>query len=98
VLLANFIPLNKEKIIERWKAAAKKRLGLRLDTSELVNDLPLFLDELVEALHSPAGKWPEMSGAEKHGRRRMRRGIDIGALSEEMTLVGEIVLELIDEA
>ena len=32
-----------------------------------------------------------------HGRRRMRLGIDIGGLAEEMTLVGEIVLELIDE-
>jgi signal transduction histidine kinase len=97
MMLADFIEVNRENIIEGWKTAAKDRLGLALQTSELVNDLPLFLDELVEALRSGAGKWPEMSGAEKHGRRRMRRGIDIGALSEEMTLVGETILELIDE-
>lgn len=98
MLLADFIAVNKEKVIERWKAAARDRLGLTFEASELVNDLPLFLDDLVEALRSPAGEWPDMSGAEKHGRRRMRLGIDIGALSEEMMLVGEIVLELIDEA
>jgi signal transduction histidine kinase len=97
VQLADFIQANKEKIIERWKVTAKDRLGLALETSELVNDLPLFLDDLVEALRSAAGKWPDMSGAEQHGRRRMRRGIDIGALSEEMTLVGETILELIDQ-
>ena len=97
MLLADFISANKEQVIEHWKAAAKDRLGLKLETSELVNDLPLFLDDLAEALSSTAGQWPEMSGARKHGRNRMRRGIDIGALSEEMTLVGEIVLELIDE-
>jgi len=97
VLLADFISANKEQVIERWKAAAKDRLGLKLETSELINDLPLFLDDLAEALRSAAGQWPEMSGARKHGRNRMRRGIDIGALSEEMTLVGESVLELIDE-
>jgi signal transduction histidine kinase len=97
VLLADFISLNKDTIIERWKVAVKDRLSLALEASELVNDLPFFLDDLVDALRSVAGKWPEMSGAEKHGRRRMRLGIDIGGLSEEMTLVGEIVLELIDE-
>jgi signal transduction histidine kinase len=97
VLLADFIQLNKHKIIERWKVTVKDRLGLMLEASELVNDLPLFLADLLEALRSAAGKWPEMSGAAKHGRRRMRLGIDIGGLSEEMTLVGEIVLELIDE-
>jgi signal transduction histidine kinase len=97
VLLADFISANKEQVIKRWEVAAKERLSLTLDTSELINDLPLFLDDLVEALRSAAGKWPEMSGARKHGRRRMRRGIDVGALSEEMTLVGEIILDLINE-
>ncbi|HLW69928.1 MAG TPA: HAMP domain-containing sensor histidine kinase [Candidatus Binataceae bacterium] len=95
--LADFISTNKELVIERWKAAATHRLGLALETSELVNHLPFFLDDLVEALRSPAGQWPDMSGARQHGRQRMRRGIDIGALSEEMTLIGEIVLELMSQ-
>jgi hypothetical protein len=28
MLLADFIAVNKEKVIERWKAAARDRLGL----------------------------------------------------------------------
>jgi hypothetical protein len=50
MLLADFIAVNKEKVIERWKAAARDRLGLTFETSELVNDLPLFLDDLVAAV------------------------------------------------
>jgi signal transduction histidine kinase len=97
VLIADFIQANKDTIIEHWKAVAKDKLSLTLDSSELVDDLPLFLDDLVEALRSATGERAEMSGAEKHGRRRMRSGINIGGLAEEMMLVGETVLELIDE-
>jgi signal transduction histidine kinase len=97
LLLADFIRVNKDTIIERWKTVAKDRLGLTLESSELVDDLPLFLDELVEALRSATGESAEMSGAEEHGRSRMRSGINIGGLAEEMTLVGETVLDLIDE-
>jgi signal transduction histidine kinase len=68
-----------------------------VDSTELVDDLPLLLDDLVEALRSAIGERAEMSGAEKHGRSRMRSGINIGGLAEEMMLVGETVLELIDE-
>jgi class 3 adenylate cyclase len=50
MLLADFIAVNKEKVIERWKAAARDRLGLTFEISELVNDLPLFLDDLVAAV------------------------------------------------
>jgi len=97
LLIAEFIQGNKDTIIERWKAVATDKLNLTLGSSELVDDLPLFLDDLVEALRSATGEWADMSGAEKHGRSRMRLGINIGGLAEEMMLVGETVLELIDE-
>jgi signal transduction histidine kinase len=97
LLIVDFIQVNKDTIIGHWKTVAKNRLGLTLDSSELVDDLPLFLDDLVEALRYAPSEWAEMSGAEKHGRSRMRSGINIDGLAEEMMLVGEAVLELIDE-
>lgn len=97
LLLIDFIQANKDTIIDRWKTLARDRLGLTLGTSELVDDLPLFLDDLAEALNSGTGELPDTSAAEKHGRQRMRSGINIGGLAEEMTLVGETILELTGE-
>ena len=42
LLIADFIQVNKHTIIEHWKAAAKDKLSLTLNSSELVDDLPLF--------------------------------------------------------
>jgi signal transduction histidine kinase len=95
--LAAFIESNKDQIIERWKRCAVDRLGLRLDDSQLVNDLPVFIDEVAAALESPDEQWPPSEGARRHGRQRLEAGMDIGGLTEEMTLVGEVIVRLADE-
>lgn len=92
--LADFIDSNRERLIERWQRNAEDRMSLDLSKSQLRNDLPHFIDDVIQALRDPAGRWPHTEGAKSHGRQRMRVGVKIGSLTEEMTLVGETVAEL----
>jgi signal transduction histidine kinase len=92
--LAEYVEANKERLVSRWKQLATDRLALRLDESELLNHLPVFLDDLVVALRSPSQTWPATESAASHGRHRMRSGIDIGALTQEMALITEALCEL----
>jgi signal transduction histidine kinase len=94
VKVADFIADHQARIIEEWKTLAKVRLALELEQSELLTELPCFIRELVLALRSPAGSWPPMEAARSHGQHRLRIGMDIGGLTEEMTLVGETILDL----
>lgn len=91
---ADFIEANKEIILHNWRAVVVARLAIDLELSELVNDLPVFLDDLIVALRSADGAWPSLAGAERHGSHRLRIGMDIGGLMEEMTLVGETIVAL----
>jgi hypothetical protein len=95
--LAEFIASNKSRLMERWKQLAIERLALQLDASQLVNDLPDFIDDIVTTMRNPNGRWPAVESAACHGRHRMRFGIDIGALTEEMALITEVICELSDE-
>jgi signal transduction histidine kinase len=92
--LVEFIESNRERIVRRWQRNAEERMSLDLSKSQLRNDLPHFIDDVIEALRDPGGRWPHTEGAKKHGRQRMRVGVKIGSLTEEMTLVGETVAEL----
>lgn len=95
--LAPYIEANKNRVIERWKHLARERLSLDLHDSELVNDLPDFLDELAEAARDPSQGWPSLDSARSHGRHRMRLGVDLGSLALEIALVSEVILKLYDE-
>lgn len=92
-----FIEQHKSKIVDGWKQTAEQRLAINITNAELINDLPEFIDNLVEALRAPAGQWPQMRGARSHGRHRLRIGMDVGGLTEEMVLVSETIIELAEK-
>jgi signal transduction histidine kinase/CheY-like chemotaxis protein len=96
VRVADYICSNKERLIERWKEQVADTLPVSLDASELVDGLPNFIDDLAEAMRDPTMAW-EFESAEQHGRHRMTLGMDIGSLIQEMSLVGEVVLQLAAE-
>lgn len=95
--LPDYIEANKDRLIDRWKQLTVERLALELEVSELLNDLPSFVDDLVTTLRNPGERWPAIASAEGHGRHRMRSGIDMGALTEEMALIVEALSELGEE-
>lgn len=96
--LSDFIEAHKSEVIERWKQGVVRRLSTPLEESQLVNDLPEFIDEVVHLLQTPTETWEHMDGAASHGQQRVRVGLDIGGLTEEMALVGECILALANEA
>lgn len=95
--LADFIATRKSRIIGRWKERVVERLAVDLEHSELIDHLPDFLDDVVLALRDPEGSWPSTESARRHGQMRMRAGIDIGAMTEEMSLITEVASELAGE-
>lgn len=92
--LGNYMEANKERIIACWKERVTQRLAIQMEESELVNDLPDFLDDVVTAFRHEGRAWPPVDGAQSHGRQRIRTGTDIGSLVEEMFLILEVVVEL----
>ena len=96
--LSELIAQRKDQIIGRWSQKVIERLGMEATKKpQLINDLPEFLDELVEHLDRPPETWSLSEGAASHGRHRMSMGIDVGGLAEEFGMVAETVLELAAE-
>lgn len=92
--LGDFIEAHKEELIERWEHNAVLRLHLDLGKSQLRDNLPQFIDDVAQALRSDRDRCRDAESARQHGRQRMRIGVDIRRLTEEMTLVGESIAEL----
>ena len=95
--LADFIEAHQQQLVLLWQEHARERLELQLDESALLDHLPDFVSDLVEALRSDEGRWPHVESAKGHGRQRLKVGVDIGSLTREMTLVGEMVAELAEQ-
>lgn len=98
VSLVEFITRCREEVIARWAHKVARRLGLSAtERPRLINDLPGFLDEVVECLSLPPEDWNKHESAQAHGRHRVETGVDIGALAEEFGMVAETVIELCGE-
>lgn len=96
--LAEFIVGHRNEVIGRWAQKVVRRLGLSAtERPRLINDLPGFLDELIECLRLPPEEWTKHESAQAHGRHRVETGVDIGALAEEFGMVAETVAELCGE-
>jgi signal transduction histidine kinase len=92
--LADFIEANREKLIECWKAEVELRLAPKMEESQLINELPLVIDDLINNLRNLPEEWPVLESAEKHGRQRVETGVDIAGLTEEIALIGEVIVGL----
>lgn len=93
--LSQLILQHKDQIIGRWSQKVVERLGLQsADPPQLLDDLPEFLDELIEHIELPPAAWHLSRGAASHGRHRVEMGLDIGGLAEELAMVGETIFEV----
>jgi signal transduction histidine kinase len=93
--LADFIAANKARICDIWTEQVRSRYSPELSESQLLDHLPEFIDEVVEALRLES--WRRMETAERHGRERVAHGTDIRVLVGELALVGEVVGDLAAE-
>jgi signal transduction histidine kinase len=97
MLLADYIEANKQRLIDRWKQMVDIELPFNIDESELLNELPDVIDDLILAAREPFGNWPDLESARSHGRQRMKIGFNLGKLTVEMALIAEALLCLADE-
>lgn len=92
--LADYVEANRKRLIEWWKIKVRARLALEVEESQLINSLPMLIEDLVATLRNPPEEWPSLDSAAEHGRHRVEMGIDIARLTEELALVGETIVGL----
>ncbi|HVI00004.1 MAG TPA: HAMP domain-containing sensor histidine kinase [Enhygromyxa sp.] len=97
MFLAEYLAANRQRLIDRWKDLVVERLELGLEHSQLVDDLPWFLDELAAAARTPDSAGPNLECARSHGHHRHLQGVQIGSLTVELALVGEATVQLLRE-
>jgi len=87
-------------LIARWTAQIKDVTGMEsLSHTELLDQLPSFLDEIMAALYPDAVPFPVESGsAEEHGVQRLRLGFDVGQVVREYALLHECIIALAKSA
>lgn len=98
--LHELVSQKRQELLDRWAAAAQESASTPMSTVELVDRMPLFLGELIAALHPDVAPIPDggSSNAEEHGVQRLRLGFDIGEVVHEYGLLHEAVLDLAVEA
>jgi signal transduction histidine kinase len=88
------------ELLARWADAAEASFAGSLSRVELVDRMPRFVAELIQAL--PPGRPPPVDqtsdNAEEHGVQRLRLGFDIGEVVREYGLLHEVILALAAEA
>lgn len=91
----------KKELLDRWSQQVDAALASEaLSRSELVDHIPVFIDELVGALYPDAVPLPGMQvvSAEEHGAQRLRLGFNVGEVVREYGILHLCILELAHEA
>jgi signal transduction histidine kinase len=99
--LHDFLRDHGNTVVERWRYRLRERLGADdLSGAELADEMPKFVAELVAALEpATASALPEDSEvAPEHGRQRWRTGFDIDEVVREYGLLGDTILDAVNEA
>src|SRR4051812_4250849 len=70
-----------------------------LPRAELLDHIPAFVDEIIQALYPSAMPLPPMSArAEQHGEQRLGLGFDVAEVVREYGMLHECILEVAAEA
>ncbi len=97
-----FLRQHADQVIDRWRRRVQELLGTDdLSRAELVNSMPDFLRELVASLDpsTARGALPESSNtAPEHGRHRLRTGFHVDQVIREYGVLGDTILEMVNEA
>ena len=94
-LLYEFITLNREEIIRRCRAKVAARPVPQPTAVEIDHGVPLFLDQLIEALRLGLASSPEMiSSAGRHGGDLLRQGFSVSQVVHDYGDVCQSITEL----
>ncbi len=90
----------KDVLIRCWGNRIKGLIAsASLPRAELLDHMPAFVDELIQALYPEAVPLPPMSARpEQHGEQRLGLGFDVAEVVREYGMLHECILEIAAEA
>ncbi|HEY1417581.1 MAG TPA: RsbRD N-terminal domain-containing protein, partial [Myxococcaceae bacterium] len=98
--LHEFLREQGDTVVERWRHRLRERLATDdMSGAELSDQMPSFVAELVTALDpaTPSALPEESEAAPEHGHQRWRTGFDLDAVIREYGLLGDTILELVND-
>jgi signal transduction histidine kinase len=89
----------REVLVACWGAKIRAAVNAPLTTAELLDRMPAFVDEIIDALYPGIAQVPSTSGnAEEHGLQRLRLHFDVAEVVREYGLLHECILEIARDA
>ena len=90
----------RQTLIETWGQKIRAAItGASLPRSELLDQMPEFVLEVIVALDPDASAQPTGSDhAEEHGAQRLRLGFDVGEVVREYGMLHDCILDLVEQA
>ena len=90
----------RQALLETWGQKIRASItGASLPRSELLDHMPAFVGEIIDALHPVASSQPAASDhAEEHGAQRLRLGFDVAEVVREYGMLHECILDLAQQA
>jgi signal transduction histidine kinase len=97
--LSEVLKEKRDYLITQWGDRIKRSVAsAALPRAELLDHIPGFVDEIIQALHPGAVPLPPMSAmAEEHGEQRFALGFDMSEVVREYGLLHDSILEIADE-
>lgn len=103
--LDEILSAHRNELLTRWRKRVTGTLAPEtVPAPEILNSLPVFLDELVSALRLARGDAPaspeleHSETASEHGLQRFRSGFSVQAVVREYGVLRECIIELIKES
>jgi len=94
-MLSEFITLHREEIIRRCRAKVAARLVPTPSEAEINHGVPLFLNQLIDALDSGATSSPEIDkSAGRHGHDLLLKGFTVSQVVHDYGDVCQTITEL----
>src|SRR3982750_2664835 len=90
----------RNELITYWGDRMKGAVAsASLPRAELLDHMPAFVDEIIQALYPDAVPLPPMSArAEAHGEQRLGLGFDVAEVVREYGMLHECILRIAAEA
>ncbi len=93
--LFGILKTKRELLVACWSTKIRGAVSAPLTTTELLDKIPAFVDEIIDALTPNAARLPSTSAyAGEHGAQRLRLHFDVREVVREYGLLHECILEL----
>ncbi|MBC8132103.1 MAG: HAMP domain-containing histidine kinase [Deltaproteobacteria bacterium] len=98
--LFDLLRSRRQGLIDRWMHANRMETTAdSISTTDLLDRIPFFIDELIVALHPEALPLPALGEtAIEHGAQRLKLGFDVGEVVREYGVLHRSIMEIAGEA